>query len=102
MTVRKLLQDAMPRLAGAGIETARLDAELLIGHVLGVSRTWLAAHPEAVLSPEQQQTVEELVARRERREPLPYLLGRWEFLGMSLRVTPAVLIPRPETETLVE
>src|SRR5205085_2091075 len=82
--------------------SARLDAELLTGHVLGASRTWLLAHPEAPLAPEQAQALTELLARRARREPLPYLLGRWEFLDLTLRVTPAVLIPRPETEVLVE
>jgi release factor glutamine methyltransferase len=102
MTVCEALAETIPRLAEAGIATARLDAELLIGQVLEVSRTWLAAHPEVGLTPEQEAGLEALVVRRERREPLPYLLGRWEFLGMSLRVTPAVLIPRPETETLVE
>src|SRR6266516_302733 len=102
MTVRETLGSAIPRLAARGIETARLDAELLVARVLGVSRTWLAAHPEGVLTAEQHRSLEALLLRRERRVPLPYLLGEWEFLGMRLRVTPAVLIPRPETETLVE
>jgi release factor glutamine methyltransferase len=102
MTVREALMTAIPRLATQGIETARLDAELLVARVLGVARTWLAAHPEGSLSAEQDHELEALVRRREGREPLPYLLGEWEFLGTRLRVTPAVLIPRPETETLVE
>lgn len=102
MTVRDALGDAISRLAAHGIETSRLDAELLVAHVLSVSRTWLAAHPESALTADQSQELESLMQRRERREPLPYLLGEWEFLGMLLRVTSAVLIPRPETEMLVE
>jgi release factor glutamine methyltransferase len=101
-SVRGALGEAAARLAEVGIETARLDAELLVAHVIGVSRTWLAGHPSASLQADQREALASLVARRERREPLPYLLGRWEFFGLSLRVTPAVLIPRPETEGLVE
>jgi release factor glutamine methyltransferase len=97
-----LLADGFTRLAAAGVETPRLDAELLLAHVLGVNRAYLHAHPDRILTPDQETAFEALLRRREAREPLPYLLGRWEFLGMPFRVTPAVLIPRPETETLVE
>ena len=79
-----------------------MDAELLLAHVLERGRTYLFAHPEAVLASEQSERFEGLLARREQREPLPYLLGSWEFLGMRFLVGPGVLSPRPETETLVE
>src|SRR5689334_12701630 len=102
MTLRDALTAAIPRLEAAGVETPRLDAELLLAHVLGRDRTFLFAHPGAALSAKQQEEWEALFRRREAREPLPYLLGTWEFLGMPFRVSPAVLIPRPETETLVE
>jgi len=102
MTIREALAAAIPRLASAGVETARLDAELLLAHVLQQGRTHLFAHPEADLTIEVTQAYEALLQRREAREPLPYLLGTWEFLGMPFRVAPGVLIPRPETETLVE
>lgn len=101
-TVRETLTGAIPRLEAAGVETPRLDAELLLAHVLGRDRTFLFAHPHDPLDPEEAARFAALVRRREAREPLPHLLGRWEFLGMSFEVSPAVLIPRPETETLVE
>jgi release factor glutamine methyltransferase len=102
VSVAEALRSAVPALAASGIETSRLDAELLVAAVLGVTRTWLVAHPEAALCAVQVGRLADMVARRAAREPLPYLLGQWEFMGMRLRVTPAVLIPRPETEILVE
>ncbi|HEU4754813.1 MAG TPA: peptide chain release factor N(5)-glutamine methyltransferase, partial [Armatimonadota bacterium] len=101
-TIRQALAAAIPRLERAGVETPRLDAELLLAHVLGRNRTYLVAHPQEALGAEERDRFEALLGRREAREPLPYLLGAWEFLGMRFRVSPAVLIPRPETETLVE
>lgn len=86
----------------AGIDTAALDAELLLAHVLGRSRTWLRAWPEHRLDPGQQDRYEALVMRRAAGEPVAYLLGRREFWSLELEVGPAVLIPRPETERLVE
>jgi len=90
------------RLDAAGVETPRLDAELLLAHALGRDRTYLAAHGQDPLPPAARAAFEGLLARRLAREPLPYLLGRWEFYGMAFEVGPAVLIPRPETEVLVE
>lgn len=81
---------------------SRLDAELLLRHVLHRDRAWLLAHPEAELTPEQAAQYEALLARRARHEPMQYILGEQEFYGLRLRVTSAVLIPRPETEHLVE
>lgn len=89
------------RLAGAS-ETPGLDGQVLLGHVLGRPRAWLLAHPEARLSPAELDTLEQYTARLEQGEPLPYVLGHWEFYGLDFLVSPAVLIPRPETELLVE
>jgi release factor glutamine methyltransferase len=92
------------RLAAAQLqsESARLDAELLLCHVLGVSRSWLYAWPDKELEAEQQQRFDGLVARRAAGEPIAHLLGEREFWSLSLKVTPDTLIPRPETELLVE
>jgi release factor glutamine methyltransferase len=83
-------------------ETARLDSQVLLAHVMGQSRAWVLAHPEAILSPEQCGFLEASVAQLEGGKPLPYVLGQWEFYGLDFLVTPDVLIPRPETELLVE
>ena len=90
------------RLRDAGVEEAHLEADVLVRHVLGLERADLLARPETPLAPAQSAMLEGLLARRERREPLAYLLGRREFHGLDFRVTPAVMVPRPETETLVE
>jgi release factor glutamine methyltransferase len=89
-------------LASADIDEARLEAELLVGEVVGRGREWLFLHPDEQLTPEQSARLNSLLARRLKREPLPYLLGRAEFYGLSFRATPAAIIPRPETEILVE
>ncbi len=102
MTLREALALARVRLEQAGVESPLLDAQLLLAHVLGKDRTYLAAHLPDLLPAGAAEEYEALVARRASREPLPYLLGRWEFLGMSFEVGPGVLIPRPETELLVE
>lgn len=78
------------------------DIERLLAHVTGHERTFVLAHPEAPLTAEEQQRFAGLVARRAAGEPLQYLIGTQEFYGLELRVTPDVLIPRPETEHLVE
>jgi release factor glutamine methyltransferase len=83
-------------------ETPSLDAQIILAHILGVKRAWVLAHPEAVLSPQQEQSLNENLRRLESGEPLPYVLGHWEFYGLDFVVGPAVLIPRPETELLVE
>jgi len=85
-----------------GSPTARRDAELLLIHALGLDRAYLLTHPEARLTSKQTATYEELVARRVRHEPIQYISGEQEFFGLKFRVTPDVLIPRPETEHLVE
>lgn len=96
-----LLSDLTARLASLS-DTSALDASVLIAHIMDKPRTWVAAHPELTPTAEQQEKLEESLARLESGEPLPYVLGRWEFFGMEFEVTPDVLIPRPETELLVE
>jgi release factor glutamine methyltransferase len=90
---------ALARAAGCGVD--RLDAHLLLGHVLGRSRTWLLSHDTDLLDAEAQARYLALLARRAEGEPAAYLLGDKEFFGLNLRVTPDTLIPRPDTETLV-
>ena len=83
-------------------DTAALDASVLLGHILNKPRTWVIAHSELMLTPEEQVQLNTALARLEQGEPFPYVLGTWEFFGLELEVTPEVLIPRPETELLVE
>jgi release factor glutamine methyltransferase len=80
----------------------RRDAQQLLLRVLQRDGAWLLAHPEATLSEEQARRYDDWIARRERREPVQYILGEQEFYGLALKVSPDVLIPRPETEHLVE
>ena len=91
---------ALAAARAAGLE--RLDAQLLLGHVLQQSRTWLLAHDEAPLLPAQTQDLQRLIRQRAQGVPLAYLVGEREFHGLMLRVTPDVLVPRPDTETLVD
>jgi len=81
---------------------ARLEAQILAARALGVNRAWLIAHDRDALSAPQAAAVESLIARREMGEPVAYILGEREFYGRIFKVTPDVLIPRPETELLVE
>jgi release factor glutamine methyltransferase len=96
------LAAATTRLAASGSESARLDAEVLLAHVLGIDRSGLIAHPDAVLGTGQQETFESYLRRREAGEPVAYIRGVKEFYGVAISVDARVLIPRPETETLVE
>ena len=83
-------------------ESARRDAEILLGFVTDRARTFLMAFGETLLTPQQQEQLERLLARRERGEPVAYLIGEREFWSLPLSVSPATLIPRPDTECLVE
>lgn len=83
-------------------ESARRDAEILLGFVTGRARTFLMAFGETLLTPQEQEQLERLLARRERGEPVAYLIGEREFWSLPLSVSPATLIPRPDTERLVE
>lgn len=97
MTAGDALALAERRLAAAGVDTPRVDAELLVAHVLGVSRTRLYADLGA-----EVDGLEPLLARRETREPLAYVLGEWGFRRLTLKTDPRALVPRPETEIVVE
>ena len=97
MRAREALREAERRLAAAGLETPRVDAELLVAHALGVSRTGLYADLDAPV-----EGVEPLLERREAREPLAYVLGEWGFRRLILKTDPRALVPRPETEVVVE
>lgn len=99
-TVQQALAAAQTRLAEC--DTPRLDAELLLCHLLEKNRAWLRAWPERVLTADEQAAFDELIARRAAGEPVAYLTGRRAFWSLELKVTPATLIPRPDTETLVE
>jgi release factor glutamine methyltransferase len=83
-------------------DTARLEAELLLAESAGIRRAAVLAHPERELSPEQASRLEKTVVRRSRGEPLAYIVGRREFYSLNLSVGPEVLVPRPETEALVD
>ena len=101
LSVRYLLTQGAVILAAASREPQR-DAALLLRHALNRDRAWLLAHPDALLTEEQAFQYQVLLARRAQHEPIQYILGEQEFYGLPLKVTPAVLIPRPETEHLVE
>lgn len=96
-----LLTDITDRLAAIS-DTPALDASVLIARITDKSRTWVMAHPELTLTSGQQKQLEDSLARLDSGEPFPYVLGYWEFFGMDFDITPDVLIPRPETELLVE
>jgi len=102
MQAQEALAQASQRLSDAGVESPRWDAELLLAHVLGTNRAQVLAWPERRLTPQQLARFQDLVARRGRREPLAYVVGQWEFFDLAFKVDPRVLIPRPETELLVE
>jgi len=101
-SVKVQLAATRATLATAGIPYAWLDAEILVAHVLQSSRERLHSHPEQRLTPAQRQRLSRLTTRRAARVPVPYLTGEREFYGQMLIVSPAVLIPRPESEGLVE
>jgi len=102
-SVGELLAGAVAELEGAGCETCRLDAEVLLAHLLGVSRAELLADPAREPDEQQEGAFAELVRRRGHdREPVAYITGRRGFRQIELRVDSRVLVPRPETELLVE
>jgi len=83
-------------------DTPALDASVLIANIIGKPRTWVMAHPELTLNSQEENQLDASLARLEQGESFPYVLGRWEFFGLEFDITPDVLIPRPETELLVE
>ena len=86
----------------AGVDTPELDARLLVGHALGLDHTGLATAAERALTPPETEAIAGLAMRRLAHEPVARIVGKKEFWGLALRVTPAVLVPRPDTETVVE
>jgi release factor glutamine methyltransferase len=101
-TVGDLLSSAVARLRDAGSETPRLDAEVLLAHAIGAERTILLAHPELTVGDGAAAIFEESISRRSKGEPVAYIRGIKEFFGLALAVDGRALIPRPETERLVE
>ena len=102
MTVRDALGGAVPALAAAGCDTPQLDAELLIADALGIERAALVMDGETPVPPSAARLISERIRRRVAREPVAYILGRKGFRHIELLVDRRVLIPRPETELLVE
>jgi len=101
-TIADAIRETTERLARTGIPTARLDAEVLLRHVLGLDRTQLFVRLREPLSAQDRGELDALVDRRLAGEPIAYLTGSREFMGLNFAVGPGVLIPRPETEVLVE
>lgn len=101
-SVRSLLRQGVEQLRAAAVPSFTLAAELLLLHVAGRDRTWLYAHPEEILPPETAEEYFALLRRRSLGEPTQHLTGKQEFWGLEFEVTPEVLIPRPETEHLIE
>ena len=102
MKLRRAVAETRQRLEAAGCESPEVDAEILVAHVLGLTRSELALESSRRLSKAEERTVEDLVARRESREPLAYVIGEWGFRRLLLDVDARVLVPRPETEIVVE
>jgi release factor glutamine methyltransferase len=101
-TIGELLSGAIERLRASGSESARLDAELLLAHALGVERTTILAHPEGAVGPEAAERLHDSVERRAAGEPVAYIRGLKEFHGVAFAVDARAMIPRPETELLVD
>jgi release factor glutamine methyltransferase len=101
-TIYQALEQATLTLTHAGQTNARLEAQILLRHILHIERSALYAYPERVLTTEQEQQFHSFIERRSRGEPIAYLTGHKEFYGLDFLVDKRVLIPRPETELLVE
>jgi release factor glutamine methyltransferase len=102
LNVRTALKNGIAQLREANVSSFTLAAELLLLHVLNRNRTWLYAYPEEIIADADAQRFFELLARRAAGEPTQHLTGKQEFWGLEFEVTPDVLIPRPETEHLIE
>jgi release factor glutamine methyltransferase len=101
-TLAMVVADAAERLRAAGSPTARLDAELLVAHLLGRDRAWLHAHPEAIIAAQESAEVSRSVERRVAGEPIAYLRGFKDWFSLRILTDARALIPRPETELLAE
>jgi release factor glutamine methyltransferase len=102
VTLGEVLKGATEYLAGRGIDTARVDAELLLARALGLSRIELYTQHDRPLTDAERTAARELVQRRGQREPLAYVLGDWDFRRLTLKTDRRALVPRPETEIVVE
>ncbi len=102
MDVRATLKNGIAKLREADVPSFTLAAELLLLHVLDCNRTWLYAHPEEIISDAKRRHFFDLITRRAAGEPTQHLTGKQEFWGFEFEVTPDVLIPRPETEHVIE
>jgi release factor glutamine methyltransferase len=102
VTVAEAINKAANLLSAAGITNARLDAEVLLSHITKKDRVWLITHRDDAFDDAYQQNFADVIERRSRREPLQHIIGNQEFWGLEFKVSPDVLIPRPETEFIVE
>ncbi len=101
MKSQTTLQRIRQRLDGFS-DTPFLDSQVLLSYILNRPRSWILAHPNFTLTPSQRKTLQKALQKLEKGVPLPYVLGYWEFYQLRFRITPDVLIPRPETELLVD
>src|SRR5262245_46213302 len=102
MTIREALRSAAERLELHRMSNARLTAELLLAHVLSVAREYLHSHDDRILNEEETGALENAIYDRVSGVPLQYIVGKQEFYGRYFQVNPSVLIPRPETEFIIE
>ncbi len=102
LTIIETINKATNLLSAAGISNARRDAEVLLAHIIWKDRVWLITHRDDVLGDQGRRDFDEAIRRRTKREPLQYLIGNQEFWGLEFTVTPDVLIPRPETELIID
>ena len=102
MVIRIWIRDAAEQLASAGITSALLDAEIILAHTLRKSRTWLHAHDDATIPPRELEIANARLDLRLDRTPIAYIVGHKWFYGRLFKVSPATLIPRPESEVLIE
>jgi release factor glutamine methyltransferase len=100
--IGRAIERSVRRFRGTDVREPLLEARMLVEHVVGQSRAWVLAHPEVTLDDEMDQALERLVARRASGEPIAYIMGKREFYGLELYVDPRVLIPRPETEVVID
>ena len=101
MIIGKLVVDNENILSDVS-DTAHLDIQVLLSHVLNQDRSWILAHPEYKLNDKQEKTLNSFIARRRRHEPIAYILGKSEFYGREFYVNKNVLVPRPESETIID
>lgn len=101
LAIKEWLRDATRQLAGAGISSAKLDAEIILAHTLRENRTYLHAHDDELLSPRRREIADARLQLRLDRTPVAYIVGHKDFYGRLFRVNPSTLIPRPESEAII-